>query len=141
MKCPRRTFLQPAARAVALTAMSPVKPPYIGYCIMSAVLLNIMAGFVALPRSHAETSTETFLSIVKNERIRVCATSPISTCESDFEVAALFAEWLDTEEERAIKFDKSNDDGAAKDLRFQILQYAALLDICMEQIRLRHLKK
>jgi hypothetical protein len=104
----------------------------LGHLAASAVL-------IAMPQNRAEASTEaTFSNIVKNERLRVCAGPAISRCSIDFDGPTLFAEWLDAEEERAIAIEKTGDEKAAQEVRIQILSYAAMLDIWMEQIRLSH---
>jgi hypothetical protein len=104
-------------------------------------IMLIVSEFVAIPQSHAEASTETtFSNIVKNERLRVCASSSLPTCDSDFNRPALLAEWLDTEEDRAIMIEKSGQEKAAHELRIQILSHAAMLDIWMDHIRLLHRK-
>jgi hypothetical protein len=108
--------------------------------ITIAVLVVTLAGFFAR-ESRAETNNETFLSFVDREIARVCVLSPIADCENDFEISRLVAKSLDTEEERAIVLEKSGDDTAAKELRFEILQYAALLDIHLEELRARHRPK
>jgi hypothetical protein len=96
---------------------------------------------MAISQYHTEVSTETtFSNIVKNERLRVCAGTPISTCNSDFDIPALLAEWLDAEEERATMMDKSGEEETAQEVRMQILSDAAMLDIWMDQIRLLHRK-
>lgn len=110
---------------------------------LSILSLSVMPTAVAaISQSHAEASTETtFSNIVKKERLHVCADSPIQTCNSDFDKPALFAEWLDAEEDRAIVVEKSGGEKTAQEVRIQILSYAAMLDIWMEQIRLLHRKK
>lgn len=104
--------------------------------------LAASAALIGMSQTHAEAGTEeTFLNIVKNERIRACASSPIPTCNKDFDKPNLLAEWLDVEEERAIAMENAGNEKAAQELRIQILSYAAMLDIWMEQIRLLHRKE
>jgi hypothetical protein len=109
---------------------------------LSILSLSVMPTAVAaISQSHAETSTETtFSNIVKKERFHICANSPIQTCNDDFDKPALFAEWLDAQEDRAIAIEKSGDEKTAHEVRIQILSYAAMLDIWMDQIRLLHRK-
>src|SRR5262245_27852522 len=103
--------------------------------------LAASAALIALSQNHAEGSTKaTFENIVNNERLRVCAGSASPTCNNDFDGPALFAEWLDAEEERASAIERAGDEKAARDVRMQILSCAAMLDIWMEQIRLFHRK-
>lgn len=103
-----------------------------------SVMLTVLA---AISQSHAEAITETtFSNIVKKERLHICSDSPIQTCNSDFDEPVLFAEWLDAEEDRAIAIEKSGDQKTAHEVRIQILSYAAMLDIWMDQIRLFHRK-
>jgi hypothetical protein len=103
--------------------------------------LAASAAFIAMSQNHIVATTEaTFSNIVNDERLRVCAGSAIPTCNKDFDKPILFAEWLDAEEERAIAIEKTGDEKAAQELRIQILSYAAMLDIWMEQIRLLHRK-
>src|SRR5262245_16192696 len=120
------------------------RPPHSGCCMKRhtiAVIMFIVAGIVAVPQSHAGESTEaTFLDIVKNERLRVCVGSSIPTCNSDFDRPALFAEWLDAEEERATAIENSGETETAQAVRMKILSDAAMLDIWMDQIRLLHRK-
>jgi hypothetical protein len=106
-------------------------------------LLHLAASaiLIAMSQNQAEASTETtFSNIVKNERLGVCAGSAIPTCNNDFDGPTLLAEWLDAEEERAIAIEKAGDEKAAQEVRIQILSYAAMLDIWIEQIRLFHRK-
>jgi hypothetical protein len=109
---------------------------------LSILSLSVMpAAAAAISQGHAEASTETtFSNIVRKERSHVCADSPIQTCNSDFDKPVLFAEWLDAEEDRAIAIEKSGDEKTAHEVRIQILSYAAMLDIWMDQIRLLHRK-
>jgi hypothetical protein len=110
-------------------------------CLSILSLSVIPTAVAAISQSHAEASIETtFSNIVKKERLHVCAASPIQTCNSDFDKPALFAEWLDAEEDRAIAIEKSGDERTAHGVRIQILSYAAMLDIWMDQIRLLHRK-
>jgi hypothetical protein len=139
--CPDSSPLSLAtATPASLVSLRP-PPQHVSHWILIAVFLNILLGFVAPPRSYGEAVKETFIGFVENERLRVCTTSPTPGCDSDFEVIVLFAQWLDSEEERAVKLEELGDDKAARELRFAVLQYAALLDICMDQIKSQHRQK
>src|SRR5262245_23153643 len=110
-------------------------------CLSILSLSVIPTAVAAISQSHAEASTEaTFSDIIKKERLHICANSPIQTCNDDFDKPALFAEWLDAQEDRATAIEKSGDEKAAHEVRIQILSYAAMLDILMDQIRLLHSK-
>jgi hypothetical protein len=106
------------------------------------VVILIVAGFVSLPKSHAETATEfTFSTYVKTERMRACAESPIAICDEDIDKLALVAEQLDAQEKIAEAFDKSGEKEKALEMRRQIVANAVMLDFCLDSLIVLHKEK
>ena len=114
---------------------------YMKWYIIAVIMLTV-AGFLAVPQSHAQTNIDPiFSNLVKTERIRVCAESPIPTCDCDFDMPARLAAWLDAQEERATTFEKSGEEQNALKVRRQILAYAVMLDIWLDRLIVLHRKK
>ena len=107
-----------------------------------AVIISIVAGFISISRSHAETVREfTFSNYVKTERIRACTESPIPGCDGDFDKLALIADGLDAQEKIAEAFEKSGEKEKALEMRRQIVADAVMLDLLLDSLILLHRKR
>jgi hypothetical protein len=114
---------------------------YMKWDIIAVIMLTV-GGFLAIAQSHAQTHIDPlFSNLVKAERIRVCAESPIPTCDCDFDIPARFAAWLDAQEERATTLEKSGEKQNALKVRRQILAYAVMLDIWLDRLIVLHRNK